>query len=103
MKVRVEETKILRQNLISWLETQSWVDEVFASDANFVLFRTPLKTEIFDGLKAQGILIRDQSKQLQLENCLRISIGSKREMDLVQKTMTNLVTNTSALSVQETN
>lgn len=107
MKVRVEETKILRQHLINWLESQNWVEEVFASDANFVLFRTPLKTEIFDCLKAQGILIRDQSKQLQLENCLRISIGSKREMDLVQKTMTNLVTNTSALtsalSVQETN
>lgn len=48
-------------------------------NANFVLFRCKQKQALMDHLVAQGILIRDQSKQLNLHNCLRISIGSSEE------------------------
>jgi len=82
MSIRVQETLILRKTLSQWLFEQSWCEQVFNSDANFVLFKSPFKNEVFNCLKAQGILIRDQSKQLQLKNCLRISIGSKRELEL---------------------
>jgi len=91
MKNRVQKTNELRQSFSDWLALQSWCDEVFTSDANFILFRTPLKTAIFDGLKAQGILIRDQSKQQQLENCLRISIGNESELNLVKQTISQIV------------
>jgi len=87
MQVRVKEVNILREQLIDWLKEQSWCDEVFASDANFVLFRANEKQRIFDGLVAQGILIRDQSKQPQLANSLRISIGSEREIAAVKNTI----------------
>lgn len=90
-QTRVAESNVLREQLSTWLAAQPWCEQVFASDANFVLFRTPLKTPIFDGLKAQGILIRDQSSQLQLANCLRVSIGSEREMDIVIKTIQQIV------------
>jgi histidinol-phosphate aminotransferase len=36
------------------------------------------------------VLIRDQSKQLQLENCLRISIGSENELSQLQELLTKL-------------
>ncbi|MBL4910714.1 MAG: histidinol-phosphate transaminase [Alteromonadaceae bacterium] len=85
MSIRVQETLMLRAELSQWLNQQPWCEQVFTSDANFILFRTPFKNEIFNLLKAQGILIRDQSKQQQLGDCLRISIGSKRELELLKQ------------------
>ena len=84
MKERVKAANILRQSLVSWLNKQDWCKQVFDSDANFVLFRcinNNEKNRIFNLLLYNNTLIRDQSKQLQLEGCLRISIGSEREID----------------------
>lgn len=89
MRIRVQETNILREQLITWLGEQAWCTKVYASDANFVLFACEDKDLIFNILSQQGILIRDQSKQLQLNNCLRISIGSEREISLLKQTLTN--------------
>ena len=89
---RVEETSFFRQQLATWLALQPWCEKVHHSDANFVLFKAAsveLKDFIFNALLAQGILIRDQSKQLQLVNCLRISIGSEHELKLLIETITS--------------
>ncbi|MGJ8692183.1 MAG: histidinol-phosphate transaminase [Thalassotalea sp.] len=91
MRSRVVATNQLKDEFIAWLLGQTWCDEVFASDANFVLFRTSLKQQIFDALVADDILIRDQSKQLQLDNCLRVSIGSAAELSLVKQTIANML------------
>lgn len=91
MRVRVQETNLQREQFSQWLSQQTWCDEVYASNANFVLFRTKEKQKIFDGLMRQGILIRDQSKQVQLENCLRISIGNEREMNAVKNTINQIM------------
>lgn len=83
MTARVKTCQQISADLSAWLTQQSWCHEVFASDANFILFRcisAEEKTRLFDTLVAKNILIRDQSKQLQLENCLRISIGSEEEI-----------------------
>lgn len=53
-----------------------WVGD---SCANFLLFRIPEKQAVMDYLVANGMLIRDQSKQVALQNCLRISIGNEQE------------------------
>jgi len=93
---RVQETIILREQLSAWLNDQGWCQQVFISDANFVLFRTVDLTNkhfIFNCLEQQGILIRDQSKQLQLSNCLRISIGDERELSLLKQTIINAYLN----------
>jgi histidinol-phosphate aminotransferase len=91
MTIRVSETNLLKESFSQWLALQSWCEKVYPSDANFVLFKTPLKDFIFKGLKDQGILIRDQSKQLQLDDCLRISIGSERELSVVKNSITYLI------------
>ncbi len=80
----------VKTELVTWLSTQNWCREVFASNANFVLFRcvnNNEKTRIFDLLVANNILIRDQSTQMQLENCLRISIGSQQEVTLLKEVL----------------
>jgi histidinol-phosphate aminotransferase len=48
-------------------------------NANFVLFKTQRKTELMAFLVENKMLIRDQSKQIKLDNCLRISIGSPEQ------------------------
>ena len=65
--------------LKSVLEQFPGVELIGDDKANFVLFRTPLKQPLMDHLVSQGILIRDQSKQPALENCLRISIGDEQQ------------------------
>lgn len=90
MIARVIETNHLRDLLSQWLSEQTWCAEVFASDANFVLFRcssSEEKARLFELLVEHDVLIRDQSKQLQLAHCLRISIGNKQELDKLKKLM----------------
>ena len=90
MALRVQTTSTLRKQLSSWLKAQTWCQQVFNSNANFVLFRCineTTKNAIFNTLVQQGILIRDQSKQDTLANCLRVSIGSKQELERLKATI----------------
>lgn len=48
-------------------------------NANFVLFSTQHKAALMAYLVSNKMLIRDQSKQINLNNCLRISIGSPEQ------------------------
>jgi len=93
MQTRVNSTNNLREQLNVWLQQQQWCKEVFPSDANFLLFRcnnTDEKNKIFTLLVDNNILIRDQSKQQQLKNCLRISIGSAEELEQLKKLLITL-------------
>jgi len=90
MTERVQYCINIKASLSIWLSKQDWCSEVFTSDANFVLFRCTSqseKTRIFDLLVNNNILIRDQSKQMQLENCLRISIGSEQEITQLKEVL----------------
>ncbi|CAB1277231.1 histidinol-phosphate transaminase [Candidatus Nitrosacidococcus tergens] len=55
---------------------------VYPSDANFILFRTPLNQaeHIFLSIKKQGILIKNLSNYGGvLQDCLRVTIGTEKE------------------------
>ena len=57
---------------------------VFPGEANFVLVRLEARpgTEVFRALRDEhGILVRDVSAAPGLDNCLRISIGTREDMD----------------------
>lgn len=93
MQARVNSAHSLREQLSEWLKQQKWCSEVFNSDANFVLFRCnniDEKNKVFNLLVENNILIRDQSKQLQLDNCLRISIGSEDEISQLKQLLDTL-------------
>jgi histidinol-phosphate aminotransferase len=53
----------------------------FPSSANFIAFRVTNAKEVFEGLCARQILIRDISAYPGLANCLRVSIGTPSEND----------------------
>ena len=59
------------------------------SDANFVLVKTPDSKKLLEKMKENKILIRDRSAFENLENCVRITIGSKKQIIRVLDVMTN--------------
>ena len=50
------------------------------SQTNFVLLKTPDSKELLNKMKDNKILIRDRSSFDNLENCVRITIGSKKQI-----------------------
>jgi histidinol-phosphate aminotransferase len=57
------------------------VEEVFPSQANFVLFRMANASNVFAKLLEAEIVIRDRSREPLLSNCLRVTIGTPLEND----------------------
>lgn len=78
-----------RAQLAVALEGFDGISLVGDTKANFVLFRYARSKALMAFLVENGMLIRDQSKQLNLENCLRVSIGNAsqnaRLLDLISQ------------------
>jgi histidinol-phosphate aminotransferase len=70
-----------RDRMLSALVSTATV-EVFPSDANFVLFRTPADASLlWQALLDRGVLVRDVSGAPGLEGCLRVTAGLPEETD----------------------
>ncbi|MDX9968933.1 MAG: histidinol-phosphate transaminase [Hydrogenophaga sp.] len=68
-----------RQRLLDTLSAMPGV-QAFPSDANMVLVRVPDADRCFDGMKAQGVLVKNVSKMHPLlGNCLRLTVGTPDE------------------------
>ena len=57
--------------------------QVYPSQTNFILVRYSLAEELNEALAAQGIGLRCFGSAVGLENCLRISMGTREENDAV--------------------
>ncbi|OGS94733.1 MAG: histidinol-phosphate transaminase [Gallionellales bacterium RBG_16_56_9] len=54
--------------------------QVYPSEANFLLFRVANATEVFDGLKRRGVLIKNlNGGHPMLHDCLGVTVGSPDE------------------------
>ena len=54
--------------------------KVYASEANFLLFRVADATAVFDGLKRRGVLIKKlHGGHPMLQDCLRVTVGTPDE------------------------
>ena len=54
--------------------------KVYPSESNFFLIEVPVAPRVlFEGLLAQGILVRDVSSYPMLAKCLRVSVGTEQE------------------------
>ncbi|MBH1928470.1 histidinol-phosphate transaminase [Serratia rubidaea] len=83
MRQRVGEIAANRLWLQQALETCACVEQVFASDSNYLLVRFTAASNVFKSLWDQGIILRDQNKQPGLSGCLRITIGTRDECQRV--------------------
>lgn len=80
MLQRVEQVVSLRNEMTTFLDQQPWLIQRFESNTNYLLFKVENATSLFTFLSQQGVLIRNQSSQLNLNDCLRVSIGDANEL-----------------------
>ena len=80
-----------RTKLTSILSNLVFVEKVFPSDANFLLIKMKNARKIYEYLVKQGIIVRDRSKVQLCENCLRITVGTKRENKMLIDTISKFV------------
>jgi len=75
-----------RERISRHLKTIPLVTRVYPSDANFLLVEFHDPDPVFQALYRQGIVVRRRS-ELRLGKCLRITIGTTRENNLVLETL----------------
>lgn len=75
----IKETISERDRLVLGLKNFEFVEDIFPSDANFILVKTTNPTGIYHFLVEQGIIVRDRSKVELCEGSLRITIGTPEE------------------------
>ena len=70
-----------RKNLLSSLKSISIVENVYASDANFILVKVDDANKRYQQLINKGIVVRNRTNQPLCENCLRFTVGTEKEND----------------------
>lgn len=85
--VIVEQREWLRAELVQI----PMVENVYPSEANFLLVRMKNTNEVFQFLKECGIVARDRSKDKWCEGCLRFSVGTPDENALLVEALKQYV------------
>ncbi len=83
---RMEEVNEMIRELVSqrnWLENElqrlPLVQHIYPSDANFLLVKVVDARAIYEYLLSREIVVRDRSKVILCEGCLRITVGTEKE------------------------
>jgi len=79
-----------RKGLFAQLEKISFVEKVYLSDANFLLVRVDDANKRYAQLIQNNIVVRNRSKQVGCENCLRFSVGTPQENQILIETLNRL-------------
>ena len=86
IKIILEE----RNKLIDSLNELSFIIKVYPSDSNFILIKVDDAYLRYKQLIEKGIVLRNRSKELLCDNCLRITIGTPYENELLIKNFKEL-------------
>jgi histidinol-phosphate aminotransferase len=68
-----------RELVAKEISNLSFVKKVFKSDANFLLIKMDNADLRYEQLLEKGIVVRNRSKELHCDNCLRITVGTEEE------------------------
>ena len=79
----VEVVKKERTRVTEALLAMQCVKKVYPSDANFLLVKVTDATALYNTLISGGVIVRDRSHVKGCEECLRITIGTPEENDLM--------------------
>lgn len=79
-----------RERLKTELLNLSFTQEVYPSDANFLLAKMKNARIIYEQLCEKGIIVRDRSKVVLCEDSLRITIGTEDENNKLIEALNNL-------------
>lgn len=82
VKALVERIRAERARLLAGLAGhRRW--KPYPSAANYLLVRTPDAKAAFDHLLSRGLVVRRQDHYAGLEGCIRITVGTREENDLL--------------------
>jgi histidinol-phosphate aminotransferase len=76
-----------RSSLCNMLQDLSLVIKIYPSDANFLLVQFEDAKAIMDYLIRETIIVRDRSRVHLCEGCLRITVGTKEENEVLIETL----------------
>jgi histidinol-phosphate aminotransferase len=83
-------TVIERENLKNELLNLSFTEDVYSSDANFLLAKMKNAKNIYEQLCKKRIIVRDRSKVVLCEDSLRITVGTEDENKKLIEALNNL-------------
>jgi len=76
-----------RDRLAAALETHPLVQHVYPSDANFLLVKVNGGRKVYDFLLTQGIVVRDRSTTPGCSDCIRITVGTPTENEILLRAL----------------
>jgi histidinol-phosphate aminotransferase len=93
-KVKSMITDILseREYLKSRLESLAFINKIHPSDANFLLVKMPNANLVYDELIDKKVIVRNRSKVLLCEDCLRITVGVRAENERLVEALSEIFT-----------
>jgi histidinol-phosphate aminotransferase len=81
-----------REYLKSRLQSLDFVAKIHPSDSNFLLVKMPNANLVYDELIDQKVIVRNRSKVLLCEDCLRITVGTRAENDRLVEALSEIFT-----------
>ncbi len=79
----IKETVAEREKMMQSLTLLPFVQRIYPSDANFLLVKVDDPKKIYQYLTEKGIIVRDRSSIALCEGCLRITIGTPKENQIL--------------------
>jgi histidinol-phosphate aminotransferase len=79
-----------RDMLIEKLEAIPFVSKIYPSDANFILVKVDDATKRYNKLIKKGIVVRNRTTQPGCENCLRLTVGTHEENEILIETLLSI-------------
>jgi histidinol-phosphate aminotransferase len=89
----ITETAVQRDLVKTELLQLTITETVYPSDANFLLVKMKNARKIYEALSQKGIIVRDRSKIVLCDDCLRITIGTEKENKVLIEELQKLQTN----------
>ena len=77
-------------DLLKQLLEVNFIQKVYPTDANFILIKVDDANLRYQQLLEKGIVVRNRSLQSLCSNCLRITIGTKEENELLINTLKSI-------------
>jgi histidinol-phosphate aminotransferase len=82
--------KEFKKYLLKELLEVKFINNIYESDANFILIRVDNAELRYNQLVKEGIVVRNRSNQPLCDNCLRITIGTPEENNKLLNTLKSL-------------
>ena len=91
--------KEVNANIINIVEQRNWIHDqlqqfnfikiIYSSDSNFILVKVDDADKLYQYLLLHRIIVRNRSKEPLCENCIRITVGTKDENQVLINTLKN--------------